>query len=87
MTTRIFEVCEIEWPSRYVKVGAHSVFSNFEAAEAYVKETWTPMYDRHMVIIETDMLDRWPAFIQDFTATGNILTYYSQNEKNVVKDI
>ncbi len=85
MLTRVFQVNEVEWPSKYVIGNNHGIFSNFEAAENYVKETYTPEYDRHMVIIATDMLDNWPTMLHEYNGM-NDLTYYHQSAGEVVRD-
>lgn len=80
----IFEVFEIEWPSRNIITPPHGLFTNFAAAEAYLKDCITPIYDRYMVIIRTRALDHWPVSSTTFFS-DNELTYYRQSDNAFVE--
>lgn len=80
---KVFEVYEVQWPSRHITSPSHGVFAKFEVAESYVKETYTPIYDRHMVIIEVEVREEWPSVkMSDLP----ILTYYKQLDGQVVRE-
>jgi len=80
----IYEVFEVEWPSRFIVTPPHGLFTNFAAAETYLQACFTPMYDRHMVIIRTRALDNWPPSSTEFF-NDNKLTYYKQVDGKFVE--
>lgn len=77
---RIFEVYEHDMPSKFINGPSWGVFTNFMAADAFVRTCFTPEYDRYLVIIETEALDRWPALEM---SEGNKLTYYHQRKDDL----
>lgn len=78
---QIFEVYEVEWPSRKVITPPHGLFTNAKAAEAYLQSCLTPLYERYMVIVKTRALDNWPPNATEYF-NENELTYYVQHEGN-----
>ena len=81
---RIFEVYEIKIPSRFTYGPIWGIFTNFTAADNFVRSLFTPEYDRYMVIIETEALDIWPA---PSLWPHNVLTYYHQLNGEMVPEI
>lgn len=73
---KIYVVFEIEWPSRHIKGPPHGYFSNFAAADKYVRECYTFSYDRHMMILATHLHQEWPYKYNPNDI--NELTYYHQ---------
>lgn len=81
---RIFEVYEVEWSNRYINGPSWGVFTNFTAADNFVRTCFTPEYDRHLVIVETEAHDVWPALGPwDF----NKLVYYCQLNGQIALEI
>lgn len=80
----IYEVFEIEWPSRVIITPPQGLFLNFPAALAYLQACTTPLYDRYMVIIRTRALKEWPPSPTEFFV-DNILIYYKQIEDKFVE--
>lgn len=82
---RIFEVYENEhFPSRIISGPSWGAFTNFAAADNFVRDMFTPEYDRHLVIVETEARDTYPT---NFLSEPNTLTYYHQIAGEMVPEI
>lgn len=62
---------------------ADGYFSNFEAAEAYVRDTFTPHYERFMMISKCTMNDSWPLDLNTYEHPENY--HYHQLDGQVVR--
>lgn len=75
----MFAVYEVD-KFRHIQGPAHAFFSNKNAALSYLKECFTPKYDRYLALIEHNVIDEWPISVTN-VRLDKIEYFYQLNGK------